>query len=79
MVMCAADKEVGHHIIYAHFPNRFTYRATILRIKRVGLHALDITFFTDSLEFSSEDITVMNKTATLNTMANNSNNKKSKE
>jgi len=51
MVMSMADKEVRHHIINTHFPNRFTYRATILRIKCVGLHALDITFFTDSLSF----------------------------
>ena len=50
MVMRTANYEVRHCIIYTKFSNRFTNCSTILKIKGVRLHPLDITFFTECLK-----------------------------
>lgn len=56
MVMCSTNNKVWHGIIYSQLSNGFTNCSTILKIKGVRLHPLNITFFTKHLKIIKKTI-----------------------
>lgn len=47
--MGMTDKEVRHRVINSHLPNRFSDSSTMLQIKGVRFHPLNVAFFTECL------------------------------